>query len=304
MNTDIVLDALQRIFQIRKPKRKKYREAAEKDAAGLLVPREISFCRGCPHRASFLAIKLALDKDGREGFVAGDIGCYGLGAGATGFNQIKLLHCMGSGMGNASGFSKMASYGFDQPVVAVAGDSTFFHACLPALVNAKFTDADALFVVLDNSVTAMTGFQENPASSFDHFGRTKTPILPEELAGGLGVPVTVLDPVKNIHKATDTVYDSLQKKGVNVIVFRRACSIFEAKSQPKDQLQRKAKVTPEKCKGAECNCGLFCSRIIGCPGIYFDKQKNKAYILEDSCNGCGLCVQLCPEKAISLYVKK
>jgi indolepyruvate ferredoxin oxidoreductase alpha subunit len=304
MNTDIALGALQKIFKIRKNKKAKYKRSSKDEAGKHLVPREISFCHGCPHRASFFAINSALERDGRKGFVVGDIGCYGLGVGATGFNQIKVLHCMGSGMGNASGFSKMASFGFDQPVVAVAGDSTFFHACLPALVNAKFNEADALFVVLDNSVTAMTGFQENPASPFDHFGQTKSPVLTEEIAKSLGVKVTVMDPVKNINKAIDTVYENLQEEGVKVIVFRRVCATFEARTQPPDQLQRRARVNPEKCVGEEGGCDRFCSRILGCPGIHYDKEKDKAYIQEDSCNGCGLCVQLCPERAISLYVKR
>ncbi len=304
MNTDIVLDSLRRIFKIRKTKEVKYNKLAKDIAARFLVPREISFCRGCPHRASFLAIKTALEQDGRKGFVVGDIGCYGLAVGATGFNQIKVLHCMGSGMGNASGFSKLWSFDFNQPVVAVAGDSTFFHACLPALINAKFNDANALFVVLDNSVTAMTGFQENPASPFTHSGQEKSPILVEDIAQGLDVKVTVLDPVKNIRKAIETVYQNLQEEGIKIIVFRRLCATFEARMQSPEQRLRKASVDQEKCIGDECEDDRFCSRVLGCPGIHYDREKNKAYIQEDSCNGCGLCVQLCLQKAISLYVQR
>jgi len=303
MNTDIVLDALQRIFKIRKAK-KRYKKSIMDIATNSLIPREISFCGGCPHRASFFAIKTALEQDGRKGFVVGDIGCYGLGAGATGFNQIKVLHCMGSGMGNLSGFSKLSSFGFDQPAVGIAGDSTFFHACVPALINAKFNDANALFVVLDNSVTAMTGFQENPASPFTHSGQEKSPILVEDIAQGLGVKVTVLDPVKNIRKAIETVYQNLQEEGIKVIVFRRVCATFEARMQSPGQRIRKASVDPEKCIGDEDGCNRFCSQILRCPGIHYDIEKNMAYIQEDSCNGCGLCVQLCPEMAISLRVYK
>lgn len=304
MNTDIVLDALRRIFKIRKARKTKYQKLAGIHASTILVPREISFCRGCPHRASFLAIKTALEKDGKKGFVVGDIGCYGLGAGASGFNQIKVLHCMGSGMGNASGFSKLSSFGFNQPVVAVAGDSTFFHACLPALINAKFTKANVLFIILDNSVTAMTGFQENPASPFTYSGQAKTPILVEDIARSLNIKVTVLDPIKNLDKAVESIGKELQEDGVKIIIFRRICATFEARKLSSGQRIRKAKIDPEKCIGEKCGDGSFTSRLLGCPGIHLDKERQKAYILEASCNGCGLCVQLCPERAISLWIDK
>lgn len=302
MNTDIVLDALRHLFKMKKPGITTYSKSAQENGEKLLVPREISFCRGCPHRASFYALKTALAKDGRKGFVVGDIGCYGLGVGVTGFSQIKVLHCMGSGMGNLSGFSKLTEFGFDQRVVAVAGDSTFFHACIPALVNAIFNEADGLFVILDNAVTAMTGFQVNPASPFTQSGKEKKPILAEDLVRSLGAKVTVLDPVKNIQKAIDTIYNDLQEKGVKVIIFRRACSIFEARKRVADEWIRRARVDPEKCLGDESGCDLFCSRILGCPAIHYDSAKNKAYIQEDICNGCGLCVQLCPQKAIGLKI--
>lgn len=299
MNTDIVLNALQRIFKIEKEESIAYQKSAKESAAKLLVPRELAFCQGCSHRASFLAIKAALELDGRKGFVVGDIGCYGLAAGATGFNQIKALHCMGSGMGNASGFSKLSSFGFDQPTVAVVGDSTFFHAGLPALINAKFNDATALFVILDNAVTAMTGFQENPASPFTRSGQEKSPICAEDIARSLGVKTTVLDPVEDVQKAIEAIYKDLQEDGIKVIVFRRVCATYETKSLDSDRFV-KAKVDPEKCIGESCGCNRFCSRIVSCPGIQYDREKQKAYIQEDACNGCGLCVQLCPQEALSL----
>lgn len=299
MNTDIVLNALQRIFRIEKEESTAYQKSAKESGAKLLVPRELAFCQGCSHRASFLAIKAALELDGRKGFVVGDIGCYGLAAGATGFNQIKALHCMGSGMGNVSGFSKLSSFGFDQPTVAVVGDSTFFHAGLPALINAKFNDVTALFVVLDNAVTAMTGFQENPASPFMRSGQEKSPICAEDIARSLGAKTTVLDPVEDVQKAIEVIYKDLQEDGVKVIVFRRVCATYETKSLDSDRFV-KVRVDPEKCIGESCGCNRFCSRIVSCPGIQYDREKQKAYIQEDACNGCGLCVQLCPQEALSL----
>ena len=299
INGDVVLDALTKILQLERPWSKDYAQKAVAYAEKMLVPRELSFCQGCPHRASFLAIKVALDLDGRQGFVVGDIGCYGLAAGATGFNQIKALHCMGSGMGNASGFSKLKSFGFNQPAVAVAGDSTFYHSCIPALVNAQANKADALFVVLDNSVTAMTGFQLNPASCGVAASDLINPIPVEELTRGLGIKTAVLDPVEDIGQAKEAVYNFLQEDGVKVIVFRHVCATFKNK-KIKDGQRASARVDQEKCLGEQCGCDRFCIRIINCPAIQYDSPKAKAYIEEDICNGCSLCLQLCPRKAIML----
>ena len=299
INTDVVLGALSRIFKQERPWNGEYAKKAAAYAESMLVPRELSFCQGCPHRASFWAIKVALDLDGRQGFVVGDIGCYGLAAGATGYNQIKALHCMGSGMGNVSGFSQLKSHGFTQPAVAVVGDSTFYHAGLPALINAQANKADTLFVVLDNSVTAMTGFQLNPASCGIAASDLINPIPIENLTQGLGIKTAVLDPVEDLEKAKEKVYEFLQEDGVKVIVFRRVCATFE-KKRIKGEQRPNARVDQERCLGEQCGCDRFCSRVISCPAIQYDKAKEKAYIEEDLCNGCGLCGQLCPREAIEL----
>ena len=135
--------------------------------------RALTFCPGCPHRASFWSIHSALAMDNRDGFVCGDIGCYTLGAAATGFDTLKTVHAMGSGTGIASGFGKLGQFGLDQPVMAVCGDSTFFHAAIPALVNAVHNRSNITLVILDNSGTAMTGFQPHPGLPVDAVGRTK-----------------------------------------------------------------------------------------------------------------------------------
>ena len=108
--------------------------------------------------------------DNRKGFVCGDIGCYSMALLPTGFSTVKLHHAMGSGTGVASGFGKLGMFGMDQPVVAACGDSTFFHAVLPALVNAVHNQSDITLVVLDNSGTAMTGFQPHPGLRVDAAG--------------------------------------------------------------------------------------------------------------------------------------
>ena len=297
MSTDIVIDALSWIFKI--DLRSESLVTREPVQPELLVPRELAFCSGCPHRAAFFAIRTALQMDGRNGFVVGDIGCYGLAAGATGFNLIKALHCMGSGMGNVSGFDKLKKFGFDQPAVAVVGDSTFFHAGMPALVNAVANKADALFIVLDNSVTAMTGFQINPASPFTGTGDQKSPIRIEDITNGMQVRTSVFDPVDDVHTVIDTICRQIREPGVKVIILRRICATYAIKAFPPGRPDV-AFVDPGKCIGDACGCNRFCNRVVSCPALHFDEEQHAAYVQEEICTGCNLCVQFCPAGAIAL----
>lgn len=298
MNTDVALSALARLFDLEPEGAEPASEGLLDRAQDLLVPRELSFCQGCPHRASFFAIKTALELDARDGFVVGDIGCYGMAAGTTGFQQIKALHCMGSGMGNACGFSRLKAFGFDQPVVAVAGDSTFFHAGLPALANAVNQRADAVFVILDNAVTAMTGFQVNPATP-TAIAEDKQELRIEEAARGLGAEAVVLDPVADVHAAVQALLEAMEAGGVCVLVFRSGCATFFQKRIDRST-QAKARVDTAKCLGDQCGCNRFCSRILSCPAILFEPETGVAWIDDQVCTGCGLCVQVCPQNAIFL----
>ncbi len=157
-----------------------YAQSADDAVANLAPVRSLAFCAGCPHRASFWVIKKALKLDGRDGVLFGDIGCYGLGFMATGFRQAKTLHAMGSGVGMAVGFGMLGRLGATQPSLAVCGDSTFYHAAIPALVNAQHHGSDFLMILLDNSATAMTGFQPHPGSPVDAMGSPAAAVPMEE----------------------------------------------------------------------------------------------------------------------------
>lgn len=263
-----------------------------------LPPRDISFCFGCPHRASFWAINVALRLDGRGGFATGDIGCYGLAAGPTGFSQLKTQHCMGAGLGEGSGFGTLSRLGFTQPVVAVAGDSTFYHACIPALINARIQGSQLVFVILDNSTTAMTGFQPHPGSPCTPADPTKVVIPPEDVCRGLGVETVVVDPVEDVQGAISAVFDGLQSGGLRAVVMRRVCATYDKKKAGGAQVRMV--VDADKCAGEDCGCDRFCTRVLGCPGNRWDPEAGVAFVDPDFCNACGLCAQLCPRGALSV----
>lgn len=274
------------------PRDKDYAEKAKK-LSGSAPFRMLGFCAGCPHRPSFWAIKVARKWDDRDAYVCGDIGCYALGVGPAGFMQLKTLHCMGSGIGVATGFGNLRKFGFDRPVIAVAGDSTFYHACIPALINAKYNGADVLFIILDNSATAMTGFQPHPGTGVDARGNPAPTILPEKICEGIGIDTEVIDPF-DVRGTTELIYEMLQKGGTNAIVLRRTCGLIEARRKGKVRVY----VDPSKCIGDECGCARFCSRVFNCPGMIWDFEAQKAKIDEAVCTGCGVCAQLCPQDAI------
>jgi len=264
-------------------------------ALGSLVPaRTMGLCAGCPHRASFWAIKKALTWDGRDGIVTGDIGCYSLGLLPTGFSVAKTLHCMGAGIGTANGFGKLAQFGLDKPVIAISGDSTFYHACIPALINAKWHNANILYVILDNNTTAMTGHQPHPGVGVDALGKQVQKISIEDICKGIGVEVKVQDPF-NINDAVQNLYEMLRTKGTKVMIFRHECPLTETKRR---EQKPKVYVNQDKCRGDECGCVRVCRRGCKCPGNAGDQGKGMAKIEEAVCTGCGRCADLCPGGAI------
>ena len=137
LDLDKVVNALVRISGLAHPTTgdDAYTQKAGELALSGLPPRIPTYCAGCPHRASMWAIQSALKLDGRDGIVTGDIGCYAMGIGPAGYFQLKTLYCMGSGIGLATGLGKLGQFGFNRPVIAVCGDSTFFHAAIPGLIS-------------------------------------------------------------------------------------------------------------------------------------------------------------------------
>ena len=296
LNPDVVINAVARILEKEyNPRAADYQHTAQQALNELVPPRALQFCAGCPHRTTFWAIKNALKMDGRDGFVTGDIGCYSMALTSTGFSQIKTVHSMGSGMGLASGLGKLDRFGFDQPVVTVCGDSTFFHAVIPALINAVHSHSDLLFVVLDNAATAMTGFQPHPGIEMNAMGEAAPKLEIETLCRALGVTVEVTDP-HDMPGTTEKLLGLLRDSGKpRVLISRRECALTRARREKAPYVVR---VDQGRCRGELCGCDKFCVRVFKCPGLAWDRDTGKALIDEAICSGCGVCAEICPQSAI------
>jgi len=296
LNPDLVVQALASVLGIEKPARpSEYVEKAQALTGLVTHARVVGFCAGCPHRATFWSVKNALKLDGRSGFVTGDIGCYTMALGPAGYFQLKTVQAMGSGTGLASGFGKLGAMGFKQPVVAVCGDSTFFHAAIPALINGVYNRSNFTMLILDNSATAMTGFQPHPGTGTNAMGEPTAAVDIEALCRALGVRVEVTDPF-DLQGTTEKLLDLMADEGgVRVLISRRKCALVRARQE---KAAYRMRVDSERCLGESCGCNRLCTRVFQCPGLAWDSASGAARIDEVVCSGCGVCADICPASAI------
>lgn len=296
VSTDRVIEALKKVLNVSYESRdQNYARRARELCKEVVSERALGFCPGCPHRASYWAIKSALRLDDRDGFLTPDIGCYTLARTASGFYLSKTGGAMGSGTGLACGFGTLKQIGFEQPVIAVCGDSTFFHAAMPALVNAQYTKSNFIMCILDNSATAMTGFQPNPSVGLNAVGKPAPVLDIEVICRAIGAEVTVRDPF-DVNGTIDTITHLFQEKeGVKVLILKQRCALVRAKGEKSPY---KMHIDAEKCVGQDCGCNQLCTRIFRCPGILWDAESKKAQIDELTCVNCGVCAEICPNTAI------
>jgi len=272
-----------------------YDKQAEEIAQKYVIMRSGTLCPGCPHKATFWVIKNALKLDGRYGFVAGDIGCYTAGLGPGGFSVVKTIYCMGAGAGVANGFGQLGRFGFTQPVIAACGDSTFYHAAIPALINGVYNNANFILAVFDNSATAMTGFQPHPGTGVAAMGEPAPVVSIEALCRAMGIRTEICDPF-DIKNATATLLDLMSMDGgPRVVIMRRECELIRAR---REGSPNRVYIDPAKCVGPACGCDRLCTRIFACTGLRWNREKGKAEIDELICSGCGLCADICPQRAI------
>lgn len=296
LNPDIVLSALAKILNINyRSIEPSFAQRVEKLEETMAPARGMTFCPGCPHRASYWSIHNAIALDGRNGFVCGDIGCYVMGTLPSGYSTVKTLYSMGSGSGLASGFGKLKQFGLDQPVLAVCGDSTFFHAAMPALTNAIHHKSPFTLVLLDNRGTAMTGFQSHPGSSVNVMGEDAPALDIEAICRAMGAKVESADPF-NLEETRETLNHLMEyKEGAKVLILRQACALSPERRGKKNF---EVMIDESICLGENCGCNRLCTRIFGCPGITWDTEKKVSRIDTIICAGCGVCADICPAGAI------
>jgi len=259
------------------------------------VKHPITFCAGCPHRGSFMAInralkKIGLDKDNTV--VTGDIGCTILGMNPP-FHTCWTEVSMGASIGLAQGFFRA---GIKHPLIATIGDSTFFHAGIPPLVNAVQHGTDILVIILDNGWTSMTGFQVNPGTDekFQAQGSRRVDI--EAIVRGVGVRhLTVIDPFDQ-EQSVQCIEEALKQEGVKVIISRQECALPVARREKRALIYR--------IDADACTFCRACLRESGCPALSVSangKSSKHGKIMKidpDLCTGCGLCATCCKFDAI------
>lgn len=289
LTPDLVLSAVSGLTGKPMPPRPKVSEEP-------LLERDLNFCAGCPHRATFYLLKRAMRRAKDPGIVIGDIGCYIMSGQEAGHYAFQACNCMGSGVNLAEGLGQLTAYGLKQQVVTMCGDSTFFHSILPGLVNASYHNSNMLLMVLDNSATAMTGFQPHPGTGITAMGDAVQPMQIRPVCEALGCKVTEADPF-DVEKTAEILEDLLRQPGLKVLIMKQPCATLMTKSR---RGKVKVWVDQDKCVGDGCGCDKFCSRVWGCPGNSWDFTKNKAAIDPVSCVGCGVCAKLCPAGAIQV----
>lgn len=235
-------------------------------------------CAGCPHRGLFYALKKL------KVTVSGDIGCYTLGALAP-LGMIDTCICMGASVSALHGYNKARGKDAEQKSVAVIGDSTFIHSGITGLIDIAYNQSNSVVIILDNSITGMTGHQQNPTTGYTIKGDPTSAVDLEALCRAVGISdVRVVDPYDL--KATRTaVHEALQAECPSVVISRRPCALLKTvKHKPA------LSVDAEKCIGCKACMG------IGCPAI--SVRGGKAVIDATQCVGCGVCTSLCPKQAI------
>ena len=266
--------------------------AAEPEAALPVPPLPVRppvLCAGCPHRASFYAVKRAMEKlnegleEGAapiEGVYCGDIGCYTLGN-AKPLDMVDTCLCMGAGITMAQGLQRVEP---DKRYFSFVGDSTFFASGLTGIVNAVYNEASLTLCILDNSTTAMTGHQPHPGTGRTMMGNVVEKVDITKVLEGIGVKNTVTVDALDLNACVDAVLKLSAMKGVKAVIFKSPCAAI-IKSF------RTCRIAEDRC----VNCRT-CINEIGCPALVLDGDMVR--IDSGLCTGCGLCSQICSVDAI------
>jgi indolepyruvate ferredoxin oxidoreductase alpha subunit len=249
----------------------------------LAPPRPPVLCAGCPHTATFYAIRRVVNELGNA-CLPSDIGCYTLGINKP-FEAVDITICMGASVGVSNGLAHVLK----ENIIATIGDSTFLHAGIPALINAVYNGAKFVLVILDNSTTGMTGHQPHPGTGVRACGEMGKKVIIEDIVKACGVDfVEVVNPY-NIKRTIEALKRALAHPGVAVVIARQPCAILWARER-----RRKGRIIPLKVT-QDCDLCMECINTFSCPALIYD---GRVRIDQEVCVGCGVCSQICRKGAI------
>jgi indolepyruvate ferredoxin oxidoreductase alpha subunit len=260
-------------------------EEISADLSQKAPPRPPVLCPGCPHTASYYAIRQVVNRVGNASLPS-DIGCYTLGINKP-LEGVDITICMGASVGTSNGLAHVLS----DPIIATVGDSTFIHAGIPALVNAVYNRAKFVLVILDNSTTGMTGHQPHPGIGRRGCGEEGKAVKIEDIVRGCGVEfVEVVNPY-NVRKMMDALERALKHDEVAVIIARQPCAILWTR----ERRRRGVGIIPYEVT-EDCQLCLECINTFVCPALVYDGEK--VNIDPALCVGCAVCAKICPHRAI------
>lgn len=308
INTDLVIASLAPLAG-RKAPADPARKALKEELAAGLCPRSSTLCAGCPHLGSYWGLRQALQKQGKDSvhILNGDIGCYeqaGYGIFAEDlsslddhkawkaqsvYEMLDTIYVMGSALGMSEG---QALVGYDRgKIVAISGDSSFFHANLPAIANGAWNGGNVLLMILDNRWTAMTGHQPSPTTGRVGDGRSAVSLDIVETSKALGIKNVLQANAFDVKSVKEAIEKAFTLKGTVILVISGECRLQWLREHKK-QVRPATTVDPERCNG----CGICLG--LGCPALGLGPDGKKTEIDQILCNSCGLCGQVCARQAI------
>ena len=280
-NPGIVLNGIRKVLNLKTVENKIQETNIQ------LPNRPPTLCPGCPHRAVYYSVKKVISDLNLDNVIfPTDIGCYTLGIESP-YKAGDYLLSMGSSIGTSCGFSKAT----EQCIVSFIGDSTFFHAGIPPLINAVHNKNRFVLVILDNRTTAMTGGQPHPGLPIDGMGEKAPEISIEKIVEAMDVKfIRKINPL-NLKESQLVLKEALEYNGVAVIISKYPCMLIKSKSKKKKLVVE----VKDNC----INC-TTCIDDLSCPAIYTENDLIR--IDPKLCRGCSVCIQLCPEKAIKVKI--
>jgi len=262
-----------------------------KQLKAIIPDRYPTFCAGCPHRATFVALNQALRiqaSKGQEHFFANDIGCYSMWVFPP-ISQSDTSLCMGASVGVANGLT----HAIEERVVAAVGDSTFYHAAIPALIDAVHNGNKFTLLILDNSVTAMTGQQSNPSTEFTAGWKQGKKVSIEGICKAIGVEFLEIVDSYDVKNNVEVFRKALEFDGLSVVISRRECALYG----DRNKRRRGEPIVPFYVDKSICKRPYMCLRTFYCPAYDVDEDQ-QPHISPELCDGCSVCSKLCPFQSI------